>query len=489
MVHTNLIYTSKGRQAIASKLDSIRLNSVQYDGVALSDVVRSLASQAKALDPAKQGINFILDETNITSLPITIQPALTNLTMAEVLDAITKNAEKPIKYVIEDYAVVFSLKTDADLQRLFGRSFKVDPNVMLSNLGKQTGLTSTNREEETKALVKIFSDAGVDLQPPKGIFYNDRGGVLVVRATKEDLDIVETVIQALNYSPPQINIKVQFVEVHQTNRNGLFLGEFKTATTNHTSADALSSGLSAVSPSNSSGRENSHLIGILTDPQARTVMAALKSNPRAVILASPQVTTLSGRQAQIQIGEVDPILKGINPLALTPPGVTVTTTNGLAAYLVEQMFFGTMLDVVAHVSADGYTIHLTATPKVTAFLGYDKPATNVTIYVNGKKQFTVLPQPYLYSDQVSVTNVVVWDGQTLVLGGLIREEVSKVKDKTPILGALPLVGGMFRHESSNIVRKNLFVFITPTLIDPAGNRLHTDEDMPSAQNGVPVQAK
>jgi type II secretory pathway component GspD/PulD (secretin)/tetratricopeptide (TPR) repeat protein len=522
MVHTNLIYTSKGRQAIASKLNSIHLDSIVFPegGLPLSEVIRNLSKVSKDSDPEKRGINFIIN-SGVESAPaaapvegggglppvpaepldlgaviVKLNPGLTDVRLADVLDAITKNAEKPIKYVIEDYAVVFSLKTDADLQRLFGRSFKVDPNVMLSNLGKQTGLTSTNREEETKALVKIFSDAGVDLQPPKGIFYNDRGGVLVVRATKEDLEIVGTVLQALNYSPPQINIKVEFIELSQ-NGDSVYLGSVSMPVTNSPAGGVTPLNNPTVAfPFNPSGGspinrnpQTAKLQGILSPAQAKIAIAALKSNPRAVVAAQPEVTTLSGRQAQIQIVDVESILKGINPLALTPPGITVTTNNGPGAYLIEQMSFGPMLDVVAHASADEYTIHLTATLKVTAFLGYDNPGTNTTIYVNGKKQSVVPPLPHFYSDQTTVTNAVIWDGQTLVLGGLIREEVSKVKDKTPILGDLPLVGGMFRHESSNIVRKNLFVFITPTLIDPAGNRLHTDEDMPSAQNGVPVQAK
>ncbi|HEY5505847.1 MAG TPA: hypothetical protein VIK28_11870, partial [Sedimentisphaerales bacterium] len=255
MVHTNLIYTSKGRQAIASKLDRIHLDSIVFPegGLPLSEVLRNLSEESKKRDPEKRGINFIIN-SGVESAPaaasvegggglpplpaepldlgaviVKLNPGLTDVRLADVLDAITKNAEKPIKYAIEDYAVVFSLKTDADSQPLFVRKFKVDPNVFLSNLGKQTGLTGTNTTDELKALLKVFSDAGADLQPPKSIFYNDRTGVLIVRATKEDLDIVETVLQALNYSPPLINIKAQFIEVPGNgngNGNGfdLYLG-------------------------------------------------------------------------------------------------------------------------------------------------------------------------------------------------------------------------------------------------------------------------
>jgi general secretion pathway protein D len=86
-----------------------------------------------------------------------------------------------------------------------------------------------------------------------------------------------------------------------------------------------------------------------------------------------------------------------------------------------------------------------------------------------------------------VTSAVVWDGQTIVLGGLISENVAKIKDKVPILGDLPLIGRFFRSESSSTMKKNLLIFVTPTIIDPAGNRVHADDDLPFAQNAFPKQ--
>jgi general secretion pathway protein D len=85
------------------------------------------------------------------------------------------------------------------------------------------------------------------------------------------------------------------------------------------------------------------------------------------------------------------------------------------------------------------------------------------------------------------TSAIVWDGQTIVLGGQVAENDQKVKDKVPMLGDLPLFGRLFRSESSSIQRKRLYVFVTPTIIDPAGNRMHLDEDMPFAQTAIPQQ--
>jgi hypothetical protein len=84
-----------------------------------------------------------------------------------------------------------------------------------------------------------------------------------------------------------------------------------------------------------------------------------------------------------------------------------------------------------------------------------------------------------------VSTVNVWDGQTVVLGGLTADSVNSIKDKVPILGDLPYVGRLFRSESKNTQKKNLVIFVTPTIIDPAGNRMHSDDEMPFAQTSFP----
>lgn len=74
-----------------------------------------------------------------------------------------------------------------------------------------------------------------------------------------------------------------------------------------------------------------------------------------------------------------------------------------------------------------------------------------------------------------------------MLGGLLSENVSKLKDKVPVIGDMPFIGRFFRSESNITEKKNLVIFVTPTIIDPAGNRLHTDEELPFAQKTIPQQ--
>jgi general secretion pathway protein D len=69
------------------------------------------------------------------------------------------------------------------------------------------------------------------------------------------------------------------------------------------------------------------------------------------------------------------------------------------------------------------------------------------------------------------TGVTVWDGQTVVLGGLIREDVQDVEDKVPILGDIPILGRLFRTQAEEHFKRNLIVFVTAYLIDPSGQRV------------------
>jgi general secretion pathway protein D len=150
-----------------------------------------------------------------------------------------------------------------------------------------------------------------------------------------------------------------------------------------------------------------------------------------------------------------------------------------------QLAFGQVLDVIPYVSADGYTVQLNIVPTFTEFLGYDQDNARQFQTVVGNQPLQPTPLPRFRVRQVSTT-AVVWDGQTIMLGGLIAESVNKTREKVPVIGDIPFVGRLFRSESSKSTKKNLVVFVTPTIIDPAGNRVHTPDNLPYDPNTVPV---
>jgi general secretion pathway protein D len=151
----------------------------------------------------------------------------------------------------------------------------------------------------------------------------------------------------------------------------------------------------------------------------------------------------------------------------------------------QQVEVGPVLDVVPYVLSDGYTINLTLIPSLTEFNGYDNPPSIPGVNVANVVQVpTILPD---FIVRQVVTTVNIWDNQTIVLGGLISSTVQSTKDKVPMLGDLPLVGRLFQSQSKISSKKNLMIFVTATIVDPAGNRVHSDDELPFAQSTIPPQ--
>jgi type II secretory pathway component GspD/PulD (secretin) len=124
-----------------------------------------------------------------------------------------------------------------------------------------------------------------------------------------------------------------------------------------------------------------------------------------------------------------------------------------------QLKVGPVLDVIPYVLSDGYTINLTLIPSLTQIL------------VGSNSVPEMLPD-FRIRHVVSTLNLR--DGQTAIIGGLPEKDY---------------VNGKEVFDKSKSSDKELLVFITVTLVDPAGNRLHSDGDMPFAKNGIPAQPK
>jgi general secretion pathway protein D len=173
--------------------------------------------------------------------------------------------------------------------------------------------------------------------------------------------------------------------------------------------------------------------------------------------------------------------------ALTLPAQVINNPVQPSAITPNQqsMEFGPILDVIPYVLSDGYTINLTLIPSVTQFAGYETPPIIPGINVaNVVEVPSILPR---FVVRQVITTVNIWDNQTVVLGGLISSDIVNTKDKVPVLGDLPFAGKLFQSQSKVTHKKNLMIFVTATMVDPAGNRVHSDDELPFAQTSIPPQ--
>jgi len=350
---------------------------------------------------------------------------------------------------------------------LLTRSFRVDLNLLGQGMDGSGQPTDTNLQVRLRV---FFKSLGVDLQPPKSLFLNDRTGAMLVRATPADLDTIEQALQVANTSPPQVNIRARFVEI-PADKSGILLGSIGLPSSNLVASPSPGAQVTAIS---------NCFTGILTEPQAAAAFRALEARDGVEVVSAPEVTTLSGRQAQIQIVDIRTIVTGV--------ASTGTRSNPTNTFQTSPLPFGPTLDVVPFVGADGHSIQMALIPNVTEFLGYEKPSAELTRFARENALDPNIPLP-IFRVRQAVATATVWDGQTIVMGGLVAEQKTMTRKKTPVLGDLPFLSPLFRSESAKLEKKNLFIFITPTLIDPAGNRLHPDDSHPVSQPAVfPGQA-
>ncbi len=255
----------------------------------------------------------------------------------------------------------------------------------------------------------------------------------------------------------RVLIKAKFVEITRidTRSTGIPLIDvpFLALSSNATPAmQAVTFSLSGCGTNSVEGIR-SQRANILTAWQTQTILQGLNRSKGIELIAAPELTTVSGREGQIQLTD--------DPQTLMVPS----------------------LNIVPQVSPDGATIQLTVTATINEFLGYDDPGPWGEIDLNNQ-YWPKLPKPKLRTHKFSV-RANVWDGQTLALGGMIADDLHRFKDKVPALGDLPIVGRKGRRETVN---KDLIVLVTPTLLDAAGNQLHTEEELALTHKTVPPQA-
>jgi len=384
-------------------------------------------------------------------------------------------------------------------------------------------------------------------------------GVLIVRNTQDNLDMVDALVDQANASQPkQVEIESKFVEINQNNLKELgfdwLLGPFSINGKVFGSGGTAGNG-TAVNPANfpfvangvpigqnpvTSGNRSGNvaisanaldallagttgggsavapgifgLAGVFTNPQFQVVIRALNQKKGIDLLSAPSVTTKSGQRAIVEV-----IREFRYPRTYTPPqvpsiGTTTTTGSQVVPVVVtpttpqdwETRNTGVTLEVEPVVGEDATTIDLNLVPQVVEFEGfinYGSPISAVGVNTIGGAISTSVPviltqnvinQP-VFSTRKVTTSVSVYDGQTVVLGGLMREDVQKVEDKTPIIGDIPLIGRAFRTNVEQHNKMNLVIFVTARVVTPAGLAFNPEEEeeglLPPALPEVPAYKK
>ncbi|MBN2684964.1 MAG: hypothetical protein JXR40_06770 [Pontiellaceae bacterium] len=208
-----------------------------------------------------------------------------------------------------------------------------------------------------------------------------------------------------------------------------------------------------------------------------TKLSMLEQEGTADVLSCPSVTTMSGEEATIRVVEIHRY----------PQDYDVETGQRTAPIVKpqdwEDIDLGVVLRVMPDINDNG-TITMKLEPEIRKFKGFEEYAVAVNSYLaesttsstdyagDGSKLFAQMP--YFEIRSVS-TRVTVADSHTVVMGGLIDERTETFRDQVPILGDLPYLGKLFRHEGTRSEKKNLVIYVKPTQVDVRGMSLAESE--------------
>ena len=363
----------------------------------------------------------------------------------------------------------------------------------------------------------MFRGLGVPFPRKASIKYIPSLAKIFVANTAENLAQFEKVLSLINVVPHQVEIEARFVEITQKDIEEVGL-EWLLTDTWEIAQKKGSAGMPLSSRERIQIKENSSRGGftganrylavdnetekdvkaasrsfgidnfagsimsistILTNPELTMVLHLLEQSGQANLLSAPKITTLSGEEAHIRV-----VREFIYPTEFSVTPATGAGNDGgngaVIGGIVEPGGFetrdvGVILEVRPEVSEEGNIITLRLRPEVVEEpIWHDYGS--IIIMPDGTENTLAMPMPFFHTRAIETT-ISIYDQATVVMGGMITENMRTIDDKIPFLGDVPLLGALFRSKSQYSEKRNLLIFVTARLVDPAGQPVKKAEDI------------
>lgn len=433
---------------------------IQFQEVPITTAVDNLARQA--------GINYLLDPRIGYGQPdqngvVKAEPVLSirweNITAQHALMALLDNYGMQI---VEDPKTKISRITIKD---------PTAPPPLVTRVIQLKYASVSNMEA---SVVSTLTDKRSRVVP------DTRTSQLIVVATEKEQVDVDALISQLDKPTRQVLIETKLVEISSnpstkkgidwsgtlqaqniTFGNGVMSGTstLKTGSSSDTVTTTLPGG--RVVESHPTSAESSILstvvgngglslntangftpgVGFLNADGVKAVLSFLNQSSDAQVVSTPRVVTLDNETATISVTRAFPVFSSTAGTQGSPGGSSVGYTN-----------VGTVLSVTPRISANDY-IRLKVTPQVSSFFG------TVTKTVAG-----VVNQADVFDTRELDTQVLIPNANTLVMGGMVKDNPQASYTKVPVLGDIPYLGHAFRSENKQLDKDNLLIFITPTIV-------------------------
>lgn len=262
---------------------------------------------------------------------------------------------------------------------------------------------------------------------------------IIITAPPALMRALASVIAKLDIRPAQVLIEGIIVELDQNDTKSLGIQWGGLPPTSSTSSTTTTTSSSSAPLTNNFASIGQGVVGIIPHMQVQAILLALQTRTGADILSTPSIVVLDNHRATLAVGQQ--VADQTGSYATTGSSSTVTPFN-----TINRLDVQLNLDVTPQINL-GNAVRLAIKLKNDTLQNPDNPGLNPT------------------TNTSSIQNsVIVNSDDILVIGGLISNNITTTLEKVPILGDLPLVGEVFKHKSRRLTKKNLMVFIKPTIM-------------------------
>jgi type II secretory pathway component GspD/PulD (secretin) len=427
---------------------------IVMDDLPLTDAIRNLARQA--------GINYLMDPKVAFGVPgpdgkVVPMPSVSirweKVTAQQALEALLNN---------------YDLQLVQDPKTGIARITVKDPAAPDPLVTKILQLKYANPSNLVAAVQSSFTD-----RRSKALA-DVRTSQLVVVATEKELGAVEELIERLDIPPRQVLIEARLMEISRSPStikgidwgntlegqnvsfgNGLTTAETITTVPGappagggpaprYSRATTMTtlSGVGGISLNTFNGFNPN--IAFLNADGVRAVLSFLNKDADTQVISTPRAVTLDNETARLAVTRAVPIFR-----------VQASTPNTTGGSEVNYTNLGTVLEVTPRITANDH-IFLKVVPEVSSI--FRTVQKRVVDTVNEADEYDI---------RKIETQVLIPNSHTLVMGGLMSDSTKNEYSKVPLLGDIPVLGMAFRHEKKALDKKNLLIFITPTILKDA----------------------
>ena len=311
-----------------------------------------------------------------------------------------------------------------------------------------------------KDVAPLFASQLASKDPPQ---VDERTNTIFFRETRSNIDNARKLLVQIDKPTKQVMIEARLVEVTANPKQSYginwagVVGSSTTAQTVTYGAPNAAATLPGANPPTNGfglGNPNNHnffgslgslangQFGILSVPQMSATLRLLNEDADAEFLANPRVVTADNQQAKIEITRNQPV-----------PQLNFNEQTATAVFGgFQDKLFGNKLLVRPSVNKDSF-ITLSVKPEIS-----NKVGDQAFVFAGATVTSPIIDTRSLDS------NVLIKSGDTLAIGGLLQDEQTKARNKVPVLGDMPILGYLFAERLNARTKRNLLVFVTPTII-------------------------